>query len=454
MCLHDISMHSDHLRRTAEDAVRQVVVTRIPKPGNPPCPCPDGSAIALPALSEADVNLRLGDGADSAAKAFSADAALAAGACDPDHEESFLDGARADLNVLSFSSSSSDSSYVRISPMSSPKPFPQQEERVETPASEPASPVQPTSDAKVVSSKVSSNEVTPSSAALPLLRPVTSSSRECAGVDLPALNVPASTSPTCSATAPCGVFSGSTTATPSSVAAPAQPAFAPPVMATPSTFSAVTLAPAPVSAAVSTPTPAIAQSHPHSAALTNELDLDAAIRACDDAVPALLQLWPDQDLQPLLASLRSSRDMLSSEACRASCQRAAGILQEGRLWPSSDTQGLTSLLQQASVGGAVAGPALEALDRFQGGLVSEDLQMSEECFDAAIRACDDAVPALLQLWPNQDLQPLLASLRSSRDMLSTEACRASCQRAAGILQEGRLWPSSDTQGLTLLLQMI
>ena len=163
-------MHSDHLRRTAEDAVRQVVVTRIPKPGNPPCPCPDGPVIALPALSEADATLRLGDGADSAAEAFSADATLAAGACDPDHEESFLDGARADLNVLSFSSGSSDSSYVRVSPVSSPKPFPQQEERVETPASEPASPVQPTSDAKVVSSNVvSSNEVTPSSPALPLL---------------------------------------------------------------------------------------------------------------------------------------------------------------------------------------------------------------------------------------------------------------------------------------------
>ena len=122
------------------------------------------------------------------------------------------------------------------------------------------------------------------------------------------------------------------------------------------------------------------------------------------------------------------------------------------MWPSSDTQGLASLLQRASVGGAVAGPALEVLQRFQGGARSENLLISEESFDAAIRACDDAVPALLQLWPEQDLQPLLASLRSSRDMLSTEACRASSQRAAGVLQEGRLWPSSDTQGLVLLLQ--
>ena len=134
--------------------------------------------------------------------------------------------------------------------------------------------------------------------------------------------------------------------------------------------------------------------------------------------------------------------MISTEACRASCQRAAGVLREGRLWSSSDAQGLASLLQRVSVCGEVSGPAQDA---------SSSAHITEECFDAAIRACDDVVPALRQLWPDQDLQPLLDSLRSSRDMISTEACRASCQRAAGVLREGRLWLSSDVEGLAILL---
>ena len=337
-------MYSHHWFRTADSAVRHVVVTRIPKPGNQPCL--DREAIPAPALSQNHATACPVVGAGSAATTFSADAALVAGAVDPDHEESDLDGARADLNVLSFSSGSSESSsgWVRISPVSSPKQSPRQEERVDTPASEPESPLYPTLDANVVLSNVSSKEVTPSSPALSLLQPVASSPTVVAGASSPILNLAASSSALFAVPA---LFSSSATASPSSAAAPLQPSFAPPaIVATPSSFSAVSFTPASVSTAVSTPTPAIAQSDSHSAAPANDLDFDAAIRACDDAVPALLQLWPEQDLQPLLASLRSSRDMLSTEACRASSQRAAGVLQEGRLWPSSDTQGLVLLLQR------------------------------------------------------------------------------------------------------------
>jgi ribosomal 50S subunit-associated protein YjgA (DUF615 family) len=143
--------------------------------------------------------------------------------------------------------------------------------------------------------------------------------------------------------------------------------------------------------------------------------------------------------------------MISTEACRASCQRAAGVLREGRLWPSSDAQHLTSLLERASVREAVAGPAQAASLPLQAAASSDISHISEELFDAAVRACDEVVPALHQLWPDQDLQPLLESLRSSRDMISTEACRASCQRAAGVLREGRLWPSSDVHALAVML---
>jgi hypothetical protein len=111
-------------------------------------------------------------------------------------------------------------------------------------------------------------------------------------------------------------------------------------------------------------------------------------------------------------------------------------------------------LLRASVGGEVPGPAQDAPSRSLGAPVSETSNhISEEYFDSAMRACEDVVPALRQLWPDQDLQPLLDSLRSSRDVISTEACRASCQRAAGVLREGRLWPSSDVEGLAWLLSL-
>jgi hypothetical protein len=183
--------------------------------------------------------------------------------------------------------------------------------------------------------------------------------------------------------------------------------------------------------------------------LAQESNYNEAVVACDDAVPALRQLWPDQDLQPLLDSLRSSRDMIIVEACRASSHRAAGVLREGRLWPSPDAHSLVQRLQQVPAG--VAAPAQEAASWVQAAQSRSTPHASEDLFDSAIRACDDAVPALRQLWPDQDLQPLLDSLRSSRDMIIVEACRASSHRAAGVLREGRLWPSPDVKDLTLLL---
>ena len=99
-------------------------------------------------------------------------------------------------------------------------------------------------------------------------------------------------------------------------------------------------------------------------------------------------------------------------------------------------------------------PSAVAARPFQAVASSDISHISEELFDAAVRACDEVVPALHQLWPDQDLQPLLESLRSSRDMISTEACRASCQRAAGVLREGRLWPSSDVHALAVMLSTL
>ena len=128
--------------------------------------------------------------------------------------------------------------------------------------------------------------------------------------------------------------------------------------------------------------------------------------------------------------------MIVIEACRASSHRAVGVLREGRLWPSPDVHSLVQRLQQVSAG--VAAPAQEAASSVQAAQSRSTTHASEDQFDSAIRACDDAVPALRQLWPDQDLQPLLDSLRSSRDMIVIEACRASSHRAAGVLREGRL----------------